>query len=91
LEASITQQGNPETAPPKRATFFQEDNGNSSSMRLMCFVSLIASVLFGVLTIYTNSQEGILVTFGFLLGAFAPKAVQKFAEQKVGAQKKDKQ
>ena len=91
MEASITKQDNPETAPQRRATFFQEDNGNLSSMRLMCFISLIAGILFGVLTIYTKNQDGIIVTFGFLLGAFAPKALQKFAEQKVAASKKDKQ
>jgi hypothetical protein len=91
LEMSQAIQSKPESTPPKKATFFQEDNGNLSSMRLMCFISLIASILFGILTIYTKNQDGIIVTFGFLLGAFAPKAVQKFAEQKVDAPKKDKQ
>lgn len=66
-----------------KTSFFKEDNGNLSSMRLFCFIALIASVLFGVLTIYTQNKDGILITFGFLLGCFAPKAVQKFAEQKV--------
>lgn len=71
--------------------FFQEDNGSYSSMRLMCFVSLLAAVVFGFLTIQlstnTNTQHdtGIYITFGFLIGAFAPKAVQKFAEQKIPA------
>ena len=91
MEASLAQQASLEIIPPKRATFFQEDNGNLSSMRLMCFISLIASILFGILTIYTNNQDGIIVTFGFLLGAFAPKAVQKFAEEKVdGSKRKEK-
>lgn len=80
-----------EIALPRKTTFFQEDNGNPSSMRLMCFISLIASILFGVLTIYTKNPDGIIVTFGFLLGAFAPKAVQKFAEQKVESSKKERQ
>jgi hypothetical protein len=74
--------------PEKKSSFFHEDNGNLSSMRLMCFISLISSILFGVLTIYTGNKDGIIVTFGFLLGAFAPKALQKFAEQKVDPQKK---
>lgn len=65
------------------ATFFQEDNGNQSSMRLMSFLSLLASMTFAVLTFYTKYTDGIIITFGFLLGAFAPKAIQKFAEQKV--------
>ena len=65
------------------STFFQEDNGNQSSMRLMSFLSLLASMVFAALTIYTQYTDGIIITFGFLVGAFAPKAVQKFAEQKV--------
>lgn len=64
--------------------FFQEDNGHKSSMRLMCFTSLIASIIFGLMSILLGGRgaEGIYITFGFLLGAFAPKAVQKFAETK---------
>lgn len=85
MEASVAKQNK-----PGKGTFFKEDNGNLSSMRLMCFLALIASVLFGVLTIYTKNQDGIILTFGFLLGAFAPKAIQKFAEQKVDAPKQDK-
>ena len=69
--------------------YFQEDNGTYSSMRLMCFVSLLAAMTFGALTISLNAYgkadggNGIYITFGFLIGAFAPKAVQKFAEQKI--------
>lgn len=69
--------------------FFQEDNGSYSSMRLMSFLSLFGAVLFGVLTVFLNSHgrndggNGLFITFGFLLGAFAPKAIQKFAEQKI--------
>lgn len=85
MEASVAKQNK-----LGKGTFFKEDNGNLSSMRLMCFLALIASVLFGVLTIYTKNQDGIILTFGFLLGAFAPKAIQKFAEQKVDAPKQDK-
>jgi len=62
------------------SSFFEDDRGNKSSMRLMCFISLLASVLFGILTIYTGNQDGIIITFGFLVGCFAPKAVQKLAE-----------
>lgn len=76
------------TTPRSQAGFFEEDNGTKSSMRLMSFVALIASIVFGALTI-TNSggrdsqSTGIYITFGFLLSAFAPKAVQKFAEEKI--------
>ena len=66
------------------AGFFQEDNGNQSSMRLMSFVALIAAIIFGLLTVLGAgggaSGNGIYITSGFLLAAFAPKAVQKFAE-----------
>lgn len=71
--------------------FFQEDNGTHSLMRVMCFVSLLAAIAFGTLTILLSASgksadagtNGIYITFGFLIGAFAPKAVQKFAEQKI--------
>jgi hypothetical protein len=80
---------NPVPAPEVQepSGFFQEDNGTYSSMRLMCFVGLLAAITFGLLTILGKSDNGngIYITFGFLLSAFAPKAVQKFAEQKVPA------
>jgi len=72
-----------------RPGFFEEDNGARSEMRLMCFVSLLAAIGFGLLTILLSAAgksdggNGLFITFGFLVGAFAPKAVQKFAEQKM--------
>lgn len=60
-------------------------------MRLMCFVSLLAAIAFGLLTLALSrhskpdTANGIYLTLGFLLGAFAPKAVQKFAEQKMAS------
>ena len=85
--SSPTSDSNSQKTP---AGFFSEDNGNKSSMRLMSFVALIAAIVFGALTILTNSDEanntdGIYITFGFLIAAFAPKAVQKFAEEKIGS------
>lgn len=98
-------------SPQTPAGFFQDSRGHNSSMRLMSFVALIASIVFGTLTIAnqrevnsnsetianqreanSNSEgvyitevnsnlEGVYITFGFLLSAFAPKAVQKFAEE----------
>ena len=59
---------------------FEDDNGNSSSIRLMSFVSLLASIMFGTLTMYINNQDGLILTAMFIVGAFAPKVVQKFAE-----------
>lgn len=73
-----------QTAPPRQQVgFFQEDNGNKSSMRLMSFTALIAGIVFALLTILRASDEGIYITFGFLIAAFAPKALQKFAETKL--------
>lgn len=69
----------------ERSGFFEEDNRNLSSMRLMSFVALIAAIIFGVLTVLVkdvNESTGIYITFGFLLAGFAPKALQKFAETK---------
>ena len=68
----------------QRSGYLEEDNGNKSSVRLLSFIALVAAILFGVLTILTpNGSEGIYITFGFLLAAFAPKALQKYVETKV--------
>src|SRR3954470_7246321 len=78
------------------AGFFEESDGTRSSMRLMCFTALIAAVVFGLLSVLAAigligadkpgglGGDAVMITFGFLLSAFAPKAVQKFAEQKMG-------
>lgn len=58
-----------------------------SNMRLMSFMALLASLVFGTITLLhpaaVQDLDGLYLTFGFLLGAFAPKALQKFAESKV--------
>jgi len=48
----------------------------------MSFAALIAAIVFGLITTLGvgSGPEGIYITFGFLLAAFAPKALQKFAE-----------
>lgn len=71
----------------EKVGFFEEKPNVKSSMRLMSFLSLIAAVGMGLLTIYSDagSSDGLMITFGFLLGAFAPKTVQKFAEQKISS------
>ncbi|MEO0946638.1 MAG: hypothetical protein AAFY11_00535 [Cyanobacteria bacterium J06641_5] len=55
----------------------------------MSFVALMAAIVFGALTILRagDGSDGIYITFGFLLAAFAPKTVQKFAETYVEQQK----
>lgn len=78
-----------ENQAARKPGFFEEDHGGRSSMRLMCFVALLASIVFGLLTILLNANgkpdggTGIYITLAFLVAAFAPKAVQKFAEAKV--------
>lgn len=70
-----------------KTSYFTEDNGNKSWMRAMCFVSLLTAIACAILTLLVdsaNSANGIYLTLLFLVGAFAPKAVQKFAEQKIG-------
>ncbi len=73
--------------------FLQEANGTYSSMRLMSCVALAAAIIFGLITLwiaYHDKQDGgngIILTFGFLLSAFAPKVVQKFAEEKISPKK----
>jgi hypothetical protein len=70
----------------EKVGFFEEKPGVKSSMRLMSFLSLLAAMGMGVLTLYSEgSADGLMITFGFLLGAFAPKTVQKFAEQKISS------
>ena len=69
----------------KPVGFLQEDNGNNSSMRLMSLIALLSAIVFGGLTMVNpNTKEvGINLTFSFLVAAFAPKAVQKFAENRL--------
>ena len=64
----------------KPAGYLQDDNRNSSSMRLMCFFSLIGAFLFGWIAIEKGGDNGLYVFYGFLAGAFAPKAIQKIFE-----------
>lgn len=63
------------------AEFFQEDNGKYSAMRAMSFIALIAAIVFGAMTITSKDSEGKYITTAFLVAAFAPKAVQRFAER----------
>ena len=63
--------------------FMKEDNGSYSSMRLMSFVALISAIVFGSISLVASDSQGnvgINLTYSFLVAAFTPKAVQKFAE-----------
>ena len=68
----------------------QEDNGNKSTMRVMCVSSFVVAVALAGATLWFSSTSqffdvstGIYFGTAFLVGAFAPKALQKFAEEKV--------
>ncbi|HEY9302329.1 MAG TPA: hypothetical protein VIQ31_39405 [Phormidium sp.] len=63
------------------AEFLQGNNGKYSTMRAMSFIALIAAIVFGAITITSNDPDGKEITMAFLVAAFAPKAVQRFAER----------
>lgn len=85
--ANISSQNSNAIAPSQEnpVGFMQEDNGNYSSMRLMSLIALISAITFGGLALAKPEVKdvGINLTFSFLVAAFAPKSVQKFAETKV--------
>lgn len=74
----------------RKPGFLEDDKGNPSSMRLMSVIALIASTTFGMLTILhpiaSKEANGLYITVAFLLAAFAPKALQKFAEVRFPAE-----
>ena len=68
--------------PPKLG-FLDDHHGNASSMRLMSAVALMTSIAFGFLSLLGTSQGRSQRTVHHdrvLIAAFAPKALQKFAE-----------
>ncbi|ELS00857.1 hypothetical protein Xen7305DRAFT_00005580 [Xenococcus sp. PCC 7305] len=83
MNKTLNQESNQNTAG-----FFEGDDQNSSSVRLMSFMALVGAIIFGLLTVLNagnsgsqgDSSGGLYITFGFLVAAFVPKAAQKFAE-----------
>ena len=60
--------------------FLSDDKGNPSSMRLMSLLALlIAGCLAVTMVVGWGDKQTELVLY-FLIAAFAPKTVQKFAE-----------
>ena len=76
----VETQSNPSEAEKKFAEFVQDNNGQYSAMRAMSFIALIAAIVFGAIAIISNNSAGKDITTAFLAAAFAPKAIQRFAE-----------
>lgn len=64
--------------------FLSDDNGNKSSMRLMSFISLFSAIIISAVILILDmiSLHSVSLVSLFIFGAFAPKALQKFAEVK---------
>ena len=63
--------------------FLTDDNGSPSSMRLMSILSLgISGILATTITMGWGENHNTELVLYFLVAAFAPKVVQKFAEKK---------
>jgi Flp pilus assembly protein TadB len=66
---------------------FQDEQGNSSSMRIMAFICVLVACVIGLLAVILNrdlSGAGVLVG-AILLPAMGSKALQRFAEEKKDA------
>ena len=65
--------------------YLTDHSGQPSSMRLMSIVALLAAIAFGLIVMFyakADDANGLYLTTSFLIAAFAPKALQKFAESK---------
>lgn len=68
---------------PGSKRFLSDDQGNPSSMRLMSMLALFVAAFLATAQTFewgSNGDRTELVLY-FLLAAFAPKAIQKFAEK----------
>ena len=67
-----------------RTKWYEEEPGEQSSMRIMCMISLWMGSLLGWFAILTKQLDMNVIALVslFIVAAFAPKAVQKFAENK---------
>lgn len=73
-----------ETETQKRLKgWLTDDEGNPSSIRLLSVASFGAAVAFGaMIAIGDVGTDRLELVIYFIVGAFAPKAVQKFAEKR---------
>ena len=66
-----------------KAGFPGDRHGKRSSMRPTSLLALAAAFVFGLLTLLcprVDEEKGLYLSAFFLIAAFAPKAIQKFAE-----------
>lgn len=61
--------------------FMSDDMGNASSLRLYCLISLLTAISLTWYGVLVNKDVYSFVLL-YLVATFAPKVVQKFAEQK---------
>ena len=69
----------------RQVGFLNDHLGHGSSMRIMSMVALAAAIVFGLIVLLhpdANGLNGLYLTIAFLIAAFVPKALQKFAEAK---------
>lgn len=74
----------------KQITLLTDDNGNPSTMRVMSWFAFVAAVATAVIIFMRPPEDaftGLYIFTAFLLGAFFPKALQKFAETPLRAPK----
>ncbi|MYC72289.1 MAG: hypothetical protein F4X17_16420 [Gemmatimonadetes bacterium] len=66
--------------------YMNDPQGNPSAMRLMSMLSLVCAIGLAIVEVmgWGDQQGKSELVLYFLAAAFAPKAVQKFAEQRTG-------
>ena len=73
-----------DSQPGPAKSFITDDDGNVSSMRLMSLLALFVAAGLAAIQVFgwgSGESKTELVLY-FLVAAFAPKAIQKFAEKK---------
>ncbi len=73
-------------AEEKEVGYHTDDNGNPSNMRAMSTSSLVAAFVCAGLTLSGTAPDpstGLYLSSMFMVGAFCPKMIQKFAEVKM--------
>lgn len=76
-------QSSTEKAVQSAKGWLTDDQGNPSSMRLLSTASFFVAVAFGgLIAVGHVGTDRLELVIYFLVAAFAPKAVQKFAEKR---------